>query len=708
MASFAVRYIADHFLPHAIVILPLCGTVLIALLGRRETLRNLAAILTSGGTFCLCGLLFLEVLEAPLVLAWPHFLDIGLIFKVDITGALFALFASFIWFMATVFSWTYMGHEHQRTRYYIFLMLSLVGCLGVFLTRDLFSLFIFFEFMSLISYVLVIHAETEEAMDAGRSYLYLSVIGGLSLLTGIMLLYRTTGNAAMVPQLELLEEAGPFRLLILAFLIIGFGIKAGMVPLHVWLPKAHPVAPSPASALLSGIMIKTGAYGIIRVTTVIFTPSHAEHSPLWKTAEEIGLFLIGMAILTMASAAVMALFQTNIKRLLAYSSISQMGYILMGVGCAAYLGPDGPMGFAGFTYHILNHAFFKATLFMLAGAVYVRTHELELSRLGGLARKFPVAAAVCLISAAGIAGVPGFNGYISKTLLHHAIVEAYEHHHLFALHAAEILFTLTGALTVCYIFKLFTGVFTGKMPAHLKKVSGEPFLERVVFLVLGGAIIWLGMSPKLIIQKVIIPAAGSFAYDSYHVKYLGKLNFINWPDLQGVLVPITLGLALLYLMKRKDLFARIRLPGWLSIDGQVYNPVSAAALSLFTTAGKHLETTVDRLYIESPAVFARVSSTTSRLDEAYLAQWGRAINQEVRQIRDDIYVMWTNLIGGLFGNLARLFRGVFRTLFQVDYRPRGRVFQTINVSNLDFNLLIIVLTLIVILGLTFILRFIAN
>ena len=691
-------------LPVCIIALPLLGTALVALLKRWESLRNLAAVIVSGGVFILCAQLFLKVLEAPVEIAWPRFIGIGLLFKVDLFGALFALIASLIWFLATLFSWTYMSHEHARTRYYVFLILTLAGCVGVFLAGDLFSLFLFFEMMSLSSYVLVIHTETKEALDAGRNYLYLSIFGGLSLLTGILLLYFTTGSTALTPQLELLGEAGSTRYFIVAFLVIGFGIKAGMVPLHIWLPKAHPVAPSPASALLSGIMIKTGAYGIIRVLNLIITPAEAEHTA-WHFPETAGYVMIWFAVVTMFSAAVMALFQTNIKRILAYSSISQMGYILMGVGCAAYLGYEGAIGFTAFAYHILNHAFFKAGLFMMAGAIYARTHELELSRLGGLARSSPVTAAAFLAAAAGIAGFPGFNGYISKTLLHHAIVEAYEHHHLYSLHLAEYMFTITGALTVCYIFKLFTGIFTGPRPAHLANLPREPFLERVVFTAIGAAIIYLGLAPQTILKQVLVPAAGDFVYESHAVEHLTHLRFLGFSDLLGVLIPIALGLTLLYLMKRKDIFGKVRFPHWLSVDRVVYIPAGRISLSLFAALGNGMERTIDGSYLRVPAVFGTVSHGLKIFEESYLASFGRWVNATVVQTREMVYHLWMTAMNKIFGNLDQFLRGGFRTLFQVDYRPRdSKVFQTINISNLDFNLIVIVLTLILILGIIFILR----
>ncbi|MBM4236088.1 MAG: monovalent cation/H+ antiporter subunit D family protein [Firmicutes bacterium] len=363
-------------LPLAIVMIPFIGAALATPLGRlSEKYRDYLTLTVTALTCILSALLFFYSWQGVVTAKFNiGFGELPLYFRVDQLGAVFNLLSSFIWFLATVFSLSYMTHEKRRNRYYTFYLLTLGGCLGVFLTADLFSLFFFFELMSVASYLLVVHNQSEEAISAGRLYIFLGIFGGLCLLTATILLYWYTGSVLIEPRLEELIMV-PARILILVLLIIGFGIKAGMVPLHIWLPKAHPVAPAPASALLSGIMIKTGAYGIIRVLTVIYTPSGEEAKTLWAFTEQIGYVMIWFGITTMFVAAVMALFQLNAKRILAYSSVSQMGYILMGVGVCAYLGLDGAVAFGGFSFHIVNHAFFKAGMFMMVGAVFFRTGE---------------------------------------------------------------------------------------------------------------------------------------------------------------------------------------------------------------------------------------------------------------------------------------------------------------------------------------------
>jgi hydrogenase-4 component B len=717
-------------LPLWIVLLPLAGSIFVYRFGlRRPAWRDLSALLVAAATLALAVALYIKagggVVEMELK---AGFLDPLLTFRVDRLSALLTLLSALIWFLATAFSLSYMRHETDQNRYYLFFLLSLGSCLGVFMTADLLSLFLFFEIMSFASYVLVVHARTEEALEAGRNYLYLGVLGGLLLLTAILLLYFYTGSVNLSPSLEAIEQMGSLRYLVALLLITGFGIKAGAVPLHIWLPKAHPVAPSPASALLSGIMIKTGAYGILRVVNLLFSPRYPEINS-WHTTEQLGMVMIWVGIVTMFTAAFIALFQHNAKRILAYSSVSQMGYILMGVGAAAYLGSHGVMGLSGALYHIVNHAFFKAGMFMMVGAVYVRTHhQLDLRRLGGLWRAMPVTAFSFLIAAAGITGVPLLNGYTSKTLLHHAIVEAFEHHHLYSLHLAERIFTVTSALTVCYIIKLAHGIFFGERPAGLAKIEPETTGERLIFAFFSAAILFLGSFPSLVLNQVIIPATTGFGFYAGSVKYLGKLNFWDMHDLQAIAMVLALGAALYLILRPR--FTRMQLPAWLSVERLLYLPAirgtgtlftgasravdtavdrsyiySPYVLRLFTLCGSMVDTAVDRSYVCLPDIFMPVYRGLEKFEETTLSGWGRGINHIVVYVREWVYNLWINAIKSVFGKFSRFLRDGFRTLFQIDNQPKGKkIFQIFGSSNLDFNLLIVVLTLILILGIAFFLR----
>jgi hydrogenase-4 component B len=719
MSGLVTENAITSSLPLAIVLIPILGAALVPLAGRfNDWCRNSLVLAVTALVLILSVNLLRLSWQGDVIGLLPvGFGDLPLYFRVDRLGAVFNLLSAFIWFLATVFSLSYMTHESRHSRYYLFYLLSLGGCLGVFLTADLFSLFFFFELMSIASYLLVIHTQTEEAMKAGKLYLFLGVGGGLCIIAATAMIYWFVGTVALIPMLEQLMVL-PVRYLILVLLIIGFGIKAGMVPLHIWLPKAHPVAPAPASALLSGIMIKTGAYGIIRVITVIYTPASEEAGALWASAAQNGYVLIWFGILTMFSAAFMALFQGNAKRILAYSSVSQMGYILMGIGACAYLGLEGPMAFGGFTFHVVNHAFFKAGMFMMVGMVYFRTGEIELNRLGGLWRDFPVTTVVFLIAAMGIAGIPGLNGYTSKVMLHHAIVEAFEHHHDYSLYIAERIFTLTSAMTTCYIARLFSSVFLGQKPDGLKISGKESWNEKAVFITIGAAILFIGTSPFLILKSLIGPVVQSFPFDGYSFNYFMKLNFWDRHDLEGMVVIVAIAAVLFVVGNRTGLFTR-KLPPWLSIECLIYNPLVSILAFIYTRAGRAMELSVDSVYIQSPrlltyycisgqvvddsvnkgfyatpVLLAKTSAGAVYLEEQLFSRYGIKVLRIIANTGDAVYSLWVLFIKHIFSSIGQTLKNMFMLLFKFDYSARGdKRFQTINISNLDFDLYILLIVI---------------
>jgi hydrogenase-4 component B len=685
-------------LPLLIVLIPMVGAVLAGLIGRfREDLRDFVATGTALTAFILTLALYPDVSRGTVVLNLRGFIGLGLNFRVDFLGFVFAALASFIWFLATFYSSEYMRHEQARTRYYVFLLFSLGGCLGVFLTADFFSLFLFFEAMTLFSYALVVHNQSDEAMAAGRNYLYMGIFGGLCLLSAMIILFARTGSLGIMPNLEAAGTLGVLRYLLAVLFFIGFGIKAGAVPLHIWLPQAHPVAPTPASALLSGIMIKTGAYGIIRVFNLLLTPDDG-HSSLWAITGEFGYWIIWIGIVTMSVAAVLALSQTHAKRVLAYSSVSQMGYILMGIGAAAYLGYEGAMGFAGLSYHILNHAFFKAGMFLMVGAVYLRTHDLNYEKLGGLWRSFPVTALAFLVAGAAISGFPGFNGYASKTLLHHAIVEAFEHHHVASLWFAEKIFTITGGLTFCYILRLFTSIFTGPAHAHGHKLASETPLERMIFGSFAAIILAGGIFPGQFIKSIIVPMSAGFNYDAYGMAYVAKTNVWNSHDLGGIAVSLIIGIIVFAVLRPRN-FA-YPLPLWLSVETRLYKPVLGKLLLVYTYAGWLLETILEGSMVGSIRPFSHFTSSIRALERKMLPLAGQSFLQASRFIRDRSYDFVVNRVRKTQVYVRQLQLSAFTTMIKLDYNPRGeQLYRKLTLMNLDVCIFIVVIMLVIVLSL---------
>jgi len=553
--------------------------------------------------------------------------------------------------------------------------------------------------MTFAAYALVVHTQSADAIKAGGNYLYLGVIGGLALLSGVILLNNSIGTVSIEPLLQEIVLSEGTAALIAVLMIAGFGVKAGMIPLHIWLPQAHPVAPAPASALLSGIMIKTGAYGIIRVVTMLYTPSqNLAETGLWHFTENLGHVIIWIGIMTMLLAALMAVLQNNAKRLLAYSSISQMGYILMGIGAAGYLGYDGAMGFGGFSYHIINHAFFKSGLFILFGIIYTRLHEVNMDKLGGLWKRFPFTFAAFIVCSFGITGIPGFNGYVSKTLLHHAIVEAFEHHHLWDLWAAEKLFMLTSGLTVCYITKLVITVFLGKTHSENlvkldKEGQRENWLERFVALSFIAMITFLGLFPSAIINRVIVPMTEAFTYKEYYVDYLLKTNVWNLHDFFGILTALILGAGIYLFLKRKELFT-LAPPDYLSVEYSVYKPVTKILGFVFTKTGRLIDDNVNRAFHGAPSLLVRTANGAGYADSFILDDLGRRISLFLSDLFNGIYRLWLDGISAIFSRLGLFLRKVFMAMFKFDYSTKGDSrFQTINISNIDFDMYIVLIVI---------------
>jgi formate hydrogenlyase subunit 3/multisubunit Na+/H+ antiporter MnhD subunit len=549
----------------ALVIGPLLAALAVPWLGgRSERLRDAWVMLATGATLLGTVVLVARVGGAGRVDAGLPLLTGRLGFVADPFGALFALFSAFVWFCATLYSLSYMKTQRARDRYHAVSLVVLGAMLGVVLAGDLVTLFLFFEILGLVAFLLVVHTGTPEARRAAIQYFWMTLLGGIALLSGVMMVYAM-GGGSLAPVAPLGE--GP-RAMAAALLVLGFGVKAGMVPVHFWLPNAHPVAPSPASALLSGVMIKAGAYGIFRSLSVLFTPpqgtGYAEAA--WAFSAQFGLAVTWLGIVTMAVGVVLALGQSNAKRMLAYHSISQMGFILAGLGAGAYLLGDGALGTAGGLLHTVNHALFKASLFLGVGAVAFRTGSLDMYALGGLWRRMPVTFALMLVAAAGITGVPLFNGFVSKSMIHHALEAACAGSGSTSLRVAEGIFVLTAAGTAASFIKLVGLVFLGRSKlAEPEAVREAPLPMLVAMGLLCVPVVVLGWNPGLLLEGLVAPglAATGVPVDGI-THYLGHY-FLSAGDIGMSLLVFGMGGAIFVAGMKFGLF-HLRLPAWLSAE----------------------------------------------------------------------------------------------------------------------------------------------
>lgn len=498
------------------------------------------------------------------------FSGLGVSFEINGLGIIQAAATSIIWVGSSVFSDEYFDHDKTYLgRYYAFFCVTFGATLGIFLAYDLFTVFVFFETMSFASYALVAHNQDEDSIAAGNSYLTIAVLGGLVMLMGIFILNSITGTlvisqlkSACAPHINnpMLYAAG-------FMIFFGFAAKAGMFPLHGWLPKAHPAAPAPASAALSGILIKAGVYGVIIVTLKILSGSF-----------EWACIMLALGVLTMFVGAVFALLSINLKETLAYSSMSQIGFIIIGVAMTAVLGEHGAIAAYGTVLHMFNHTLIKLVLFTIAGVVYANTHSLDLNDVQGFGRDKPFIKVCFAVAAMGIMGIPGFNGYISKTLLHEGIVEyihmAPEGANIFRM--VEAVFLVSGGFTVAYMTKLFICLFI-KNPTGKHNKSAHSYITAktmAVLAVVASVIAVFGLAPHATMDKIAACAAHFMGVHALE----HSVDYFAFTNIKGALISITIG-AILYigvvknvLIKKEKGYINPYNKEW-SIENKIFRPL---------------------------------------------------------------------------------------------------------------------------------------
>ncbi|MDD5935216.1 MAG: proton-conducting transporter membrane subunit [Clostridiales bacterium] len=562
-----------------LTIWPMIGAILSYVIGRKnKNLRDYFAEFVTIVEFVTLLVLCVQVVggkEAEFVL--HDFCARGLYLKADGFRAVYALIAGFMWMMTTLFSKQYFAHYRNRNRYYLFMLLTLGATVGVFLSADLFTTFIFFEMMSFTSYVWVAHDEEKASLRAAETYLAVAVIGGMIMLIGLFLLNFKAGTLNMDQLLAACAAVEDKTLIYVAggCLLFGFGAKAGMFPLHIWLPKAHPVAPAPASALLSGILTKTGVFGILVISCQMFL-----HDAAW------GKLILMLGVVTMFGGAVLALFSIDLKRTLACSSMSQIGFILVGVGMQGILGEHNALAARGTVLHMVNHSLIKLVLFMAAGVVFMNLHKLDLNAIRGFGRKKKALMFSFLMGTLGIGGIPLWNGYVSKTLLHESIVEYAEMIEGTAdastYVAVEWIFLITGGLTVAYMLKLFICLFIEKNADQAKmEASDKNYMNRKsMFALVTSSIVLpiLGFLPGMTMDK-IADATSEFMH-AHHPEH--AVHYFNFTNLKGGLISIAIGVIIYFgfvrtaLMRKDETGTKVYVniwPKWFDLENGIYRPL---------------------------------------------------------------------------------------------------------------------------------------
>ena len=543
-----------------LVLFPLVGSFISYLIGRKNKIARDYFVMIC----CIIDLLILLYLFTCVYKGetfnyyLPNICGQTLHLQLDGFRAIYGTICALMWTMTSIFSHEYFHHYRNRNRYFFFILLTLSGTMGVFLSGDLFTTFIFFEIMSFASYVAVIHDEKPKAMKAGDIYLFIAVLGGMVMLMGLFLLKNTVGTLEIDKLYNAVSNylvTGNKNIIWAASLclLFGFGAKAGMYPVHIWLPKAHPVAPAPASALLSGILTKSGVYGILIITSRIFL-----YDSVW------GVLILYIGVITMFLGALLALFSIDLKRTLACSSMSQIGFILVACGMQGLLGEHNALAVRGALLHMVNHSMFKLVLFMCAGAIYMNLHKLDLNDIRGFGRGKILLNIAFVAGYIGIIGMPMFSGYVSKTLIHESIVEYieelhYEGHITTIYNVIEWIFLISGGLTAAYMTKLYLCIFFEKNNSRelQKKYDSlnETYMSKLsTFAILGSAIIVfiLGLN-SFVVQVLLKETHSSNATLMDKIATFGQsfmhghdpshaVNYFSFVNLKGGLISLGIGL----------------------------------------------------------------------------------------------------------------------------------------------------------------------
>ena len=395
---------------------------------------------------------------------------LGIELRLDGLAVLMLTAVNTIGFCAALFSVNYMTRYTSKGRYYALFLLMVAGMNGVVLTGDMFNLYVFMEIAAIASYALVAFGCEHDELEAAFKYAVLGSVASSFILVGIAIVYSVTGNLNMV-EVAARIRLGESRPLVaaLGLFMCGFGLKAALVPFHAWLPDAHPSAPAPVSAMLSGVVIK--ALGIYVLSRLVFN--------VFGATEGVLTAIRTLGCVSMVVGVMLAIGQWDMKRLFAYHSISQIGYVALGLGLGT------PLGIVGGLFHMVNHSVFKSLLFLNAGAVEYATGTRDLKRLGGLRESMPATAGTSMVASMSIAGVPPFNGFWSKLIIVMACVES--GHHWLALAAV-----LVSLLTLASFLKVQRYAFYEAAKSSAGKIVEVPALMILAMVLL--SLLCVGMS----------------------------------------------------------------------------------------------------------------------------------------------------------------------------------------------------------------------
>ncbi|MCK5259096.1 MAG: hypothetical protein KAJ69_06200, partial [Thermoplasmatales archaeon] len=492
--------------PALIVAVPLLGAFITPLISRlNDKVRNVFVILTLGLTASLVFLLASDVFTGNIHtyifgsqdLALPV---VRILFEVDAMSVFMAIISVILSLVAVIYSWSFMKENTGLDKYYTLILLMTAGMLGMELTGDLFNFFVFLEITSISSVALVAFwTNKAKSVEAGFKYIVISTIGALFILFSIALFYGQYNalNMAMIAsaiQFTFLDKIA------LVLLIAALAMKAGVVPMHMWLPDAYGKAPSSVTLILVGAT-QASLYGVFRVCFTIYGGA------INLTPISVGWILVILGIITMLLGVAMAIIQTDFKRLIAFGAVAEIGYILLGIGTGfvVMLNPEmtatGLAAMKGGIFHIMNDALDVGLLFLVAGAIYYATKETSLNKLGGLARNMKYTTVFFIIGLLAISGMPPMNGFASKLLIYESTYQLNP--------ILSIIAILSSIMLLAIFVKVFHSAFLGPALPKFENVKEVPKSMLIAMGTIATIIIIFGLFPELIVNNIVEPAANA-------------------------------------------------------------------------------------------------------------------------------------------------------------------------------------------------------
>ncbi len=433
--------------------------------------------------------------------------SLSIAFKSTNYSALFAMLVAVLGFLGLLYSMDFMSGKKNLGYYYMNFLFTLGAMFGIVYSQDLVSLFFFWEIMTWSSFMLVIYSGKKEAHKAGIKYFAYSAIGAYLILAAIVILYSHTNSFLLIENIKMFSALSlGTQIMVIGFLATGFGVKSAMMPLHVWAPEAYTESPSGFTAIFSGALSKMGIFGL---GLVIF--KFAANTEIFVWVRETLAWLGG---LTAMLATFYAVIQTDAKKLLAYSSISQLGYIIVGLALGT------PLGIMAALFLTIMHGAFKAMLFMSAGAVYMRTGTTDMTEISGLITKMPLTFLTALFGIISVAGIPPLGGFISKWMLYQALLQS---NHYFLI----IVIFIASTAAFLYLYRFIFGLFLGQKEKEFDNVKEVPWSMWVPMMFLTAFVLFAGIFPGYILD----PIGKAMGYlGNYHASWQTTVIFSAWGE----------------------------------------------------------------------------------------------------------------------------------------------------------------------------------